>query len=159
MTSSVNERSPQDLGNFQKGTPPPEYGEFSSCVRDTRLNTHSTLARSWSKNLGTIHIHKVLRYLHACIKRAAISAVQQPSESHGANLRKEGIWPVGGKPALVLPNISRASSPPGGSMSSHDLFSVSGSSPTQKKKTAIPKADFRLDHHGSIVLIVPLCAS
>ena len=41
-------------------------------------------------------------------------------------------------------------------MSSHDLFSVSGSSPT-KKKTAIPKANFRI--HTSICLIVPLCAS
>ena len=44
-------------------------------------------------------------------------------------------------------------------MSLHDLFSVSGSSPTQKKKTAIPKANFRIEHHGSVCLIVPLCAS
>ena len=44
-------------------------------------------------------------------------------------------------------------------MSSHDLLSVSGSSPTQKKKTAIPKANFRIEHHGSTILIVPLCAS
>ena len=44
-------------------------------------------------------------------------------------------------------------------MSSFDLFSVSGTSPTQKKKTAIPKANFRIEHHGSICLIVPLCAS
>jgi hypothetical protein len=43
-------------------------------------------------------------------------------------------------------------------MSSRDLFSVSGGSPSQKKKTVIPKANFRIDHHGSIVLIVPLCA-
>jgi hypothetical protein len=41
-------------------------------------------------------------------------------------------------------------------MSSHDLFSVSGTSPTQKKRTAIPKANFRVEFHGSIVLIVPL---
>jgi len=39
-----------------------------------------------------------------------------------------------------------------------DLFSVFGSSPTQKKKTAIPKSNFRIEHHGSIILIVPLCA-
>jgi hypothetical protein len=32
-----------------------------------------------TSNVGTIHIHKVLRYLRECIKRAAISAVQQPS--------------------------------------------------------------------------------
>jgi hypothetical protein len=44
-------------------------------------------------------------------------------------------------------------------MSSHDLFSVSGTSPTQKKRTAIPKANFRLENHGSVCLIVPLCAS
>jgi hypothetical protein len=44
-------------------------------------------------------------------------------------------------------------------MSSHDLFSVSGTSPTQKKKTAIPKANFRIEHHSSIILIVPLCSS
>jgi hypothetical protein len=44
-------------------------------------------------------------------------------------------------------------------MSSHDLFSVSGSSPTPKKRTAFPKADFRIEHHGSIILIVPLCTS
>jgi hypothetical protein len=44
-------------------------------------------------------------------------------------------------------------------MSSHDLFSVSGSSPTQKKKTGIPKANFRIEFHTSIYLIVPLCAS
>jgi hypothetical protein len=44
-------------------------------------------------------------------------------------------------------------------MSSHDLFLVSGTSPTQKRKTAIPKANFRIEHHGSIILIVPLCAS
>jgi hypothetical protein len=43
-------------------------------------------------------------------------------------------------------------------MSSHDLFSVSGSSPTRKKKTAIPQAHFRIEFHGSIILIVPLCA-
>ena len=44
-------------------------------------------------------------------------------------------------------------------MSSHDLFSVSGSSPTPKKRTAIPKANFRIEHHGSVCLIVPLCSS
>jgi hypothetical protein len=44
-------------------------------------------------------------------------------------------------------------------MSSHDLFSVSGSSPTQKKKTAIPQAHFRIENHTSIILIVPLCSS
>ena len=44
-------------------------------------------------------------------------------------------------------------------MSSHDLFSVSGSSPTHKKRTAIPKANFRIEFHTSIYLIVPLCAS
>jgi hypothetical protein len=44
-------------------------------------------------------------------------------------------------------------------MSSHDLFSVSGTSPTPKKRTAIPKADFRIENHGSVCLIVPLCAS
>jgi hypothetical protein len=33
----------------------------------------------WSQNFGTIHIQGVLRYLRDCIKRAAISAVQQPS--------------------------------------------------------------------------------
>jgi hypothetical protein len=40
-------------------------------------------------NFSTIHIHKASRYLHDCIKRAAILAVQQPSESHGA-ASKEG---------------------------------------------------------------------
>jgi len=44
-------------------------------------------------------------------------------------------------------------------MSSHDLFSVSGTSPTPRKKTAIPKANFRIEFHGSVCLIVPLCAS
>jgi hypothetical protein len=44
-------------------------------------------------------------------------------------------------------------------MSSHDLFAVSSSSPTPRKRTAIPKANFRIEHHGSIILIVPLCAS
>jgi hypothetical protein len=38
-------------------------------------------------------------------------------------------------------------------MSSHDLFLVSDTSPTQKRKTAIPKANFRIEHHGSIILI------
>jgi hypothetical protein len=44
-------------------------------------------------------------------------------------------------------------------MSSHDLFSVSGTSRTQKKKTAFPKAHFRIENHNSIILIVPLCVS
>jgi hypothetical protein len=44
-------------------------------------------------------------------------------------------------------------------MSSHDSFVSSGTSPTPKKRTAIPKANFRIEHHGSIILIVPLCAS
>jgi hypothetical protein len=44
-------------------------------------------------------------------------------------------------------------------MSSHDLFSVSGSSPTLKKKSSIPKAHFRIEFHTSIILIVPLCAA
>ena len=44
-------------------------------------------------------------------------------------------------------------------MSSHDLFSVSGTSPTPRKKTVFPKADFRVENHGSIILIVPLGAS
>jgi hypothetical protein len=38
-------------------------------------------------------------------------------------------------------------------MSSHNSLSVSGSSPTQKKKI---KWDFRVEHHGSICLVVPL---
>jgi hypothetical protein len=37
-------------------------------------------------------------------------------------------------------------------MSSHDSFSVSGSSPTKKKT----KWDFRVEFHGSIVLLCPL---
>jgi hypothetical protein len=37
-------------------------------------------------------------------------------------------------------------------MSSHDSFSVSGSSPTKKKI----KWDFRVEFHGSICLLVPL---
>jgi hypothetical protein len=44
-------------------------------------------------------------------------------------------------------------------MSSYDLFAVSGTSPTPKKRTAIPKANFRIEHHGSVCLIVPLCVS
>ena len=44
-------------------------------------------------------------------------------------------------------------------MSSQNSFSVSGSSPTQKKRTAIPKANFRIEFHSSICLIVPLCDS
>jgi len=44
-------------------------------------------------------------------------------------------------------------------MSSHDSFVSSGTSPTPKKRTAIPKAHFRIENHTSIVLIVPLCAS
>jgi hypothetical protein len=45
-------------------------------------------------------------------------------------------------------------------MSSHDSFASSGSSPRlRKKKTAIPKANFRVEFHTSIYLIVPLCAS
>jgi hypothetical protein len=44
-------------------------------------------------------------------------------------------------------------------MSSHNSFSVSDSSPTQKTTTAIPKANFRVEFHASICLIVPLCAS
>jgi len=43
-------------------------------------------------------------------------------------------------------------------MSSHDSFAASGNSPTRKKKTAI-KANFRIEFHTSIYLIVPLCAS
>jgi hypothetical protein len=38
-------------------------------------------------------------------------------------------------------------------MSSHNSFSVSGSSPTRKKKT---KWDFRVEFHGAILLLVPL---
>jgi hypothetical protein len=42
-------------------------------------------------------------------------------------------------------------------MASHDSFTFSGSSPTrQKKKSAIPKADFRVEFHGAILLLVPL---
>jgi hypothetical protein len=37
-------------------------------------------------------------------------------------------------------------------MSSYDSFSVSGSSPTKEKT----KWDFRVEHHGSICLLVPL---
>jgi hypothetical protein len=37
-------------------------------------------------------------------------------------------------------------------MSSYDSFSVSGSSPTKEKT----KWDFRVEHHGSICLVVPL---
>jgi len=37
-------------------------------------------------------------------------------------------------------------------MSSHDSFSVSGSSPTKKKT----KWDFRVEFHGAILLLVPL---
>jgi hypothetical protein len=44
-------------------------------------------------------------------------------------------------------------------MSSHDSFVSSGTSPTQKKRAAIPKANFRIEHHGSVCLIVPLCIS
>jgi hypothetical protein len=44
-------------------------------------------------------------------------------------------------------------------MSSHDSFASSGSSPTQNRKTSIPKANFRIEFHSSICLIVPLCAS
>jgi hypothetical protein len=43
-------------------------------------------------------------------------------------------------------------------MSSHDSFAPSGSSPTRKKKSAIPQADFRVEYHGSICLLVPLSA-
>jgi hypothetical protein len=38
-------------------------------------------------------------------------------------------------------------------MSTHDSFAASGSSPTRKKST---KWDFRVEHHGSICLLVPL---
>jgi hypothetical protein len=41
------------------------------------------------------------------------------------------------------------------SMSAHDSFAASGSSPTRKKKT-LPKADFRVEFHGAIVLLFPL---
>jgi hypothetical protein len=45
-------------------------------------------------------------------------------------------------------------------MSLHDdSYSVSGSSPTRKKKTAIPKANFRVEFHGAIVLLIPLSTS
>jgi hypothetical protein len=70
----------------------------------------------------------------------------------------EGI-PPNGKPALVVPNIR------GHLLHQEDrclhtiYFSAFGSSPNQKKRTAIPKANFRIEHHGSIILIVPLCAS
>jgi hypothetical protein len=37
-------------------------------------------------------------------------------------------------------------------MSSHDSFSVSGSSPTKKKT----KWDFRVEFHGAIILLCPL---
>jgi hypothetical protein len=40
-------------------------------------------------------------------------------------------------------------------MSSHDSFSVSGSSPTKKKT----KWDFRVEFHGAIILVVPLTRS
>jgi hypothetical protein len=41
-------------------------------------------------------------------------------------------------------------------MSSHDSFAASGNSPTRKKKTAIPQADFTVENHGSICLLRPL---
>jgi hypothetical protein len=44
-------------------------------------------------------------------------------------------------------------------MSSHDSFSVSGSSQTRIRKTAIPKANFRIEFYTTICLIVPLCDS
>jgi hypothetical protein len=47
----------------------------------------------------------------------------------------------------------------GGMVLSHNPYSTSGTSPTQKKKTAIPQAHFRIEFHTSIYLIVPLCAS
>ena len=37
-------------------------------------------------------------------------------------------------------------------MSSHDSFSVSGSSPTKRKT----KWDFRVEFHGAIILLCPL---
>jgi hypothetical protein len=40
-------------------------------------------------------------------------------------------------------------------MSSHDSFSVSGSSPTKKKT----KWDFRVEFHGAIILLCPLTSS
>ena len=59
---------------------------------------------------------------------------------------KEGIRPVGAQTTLVLPKLSKASSPLGGMMSSHDdSFAASGSSPT----------DFRCEHHGSVFLLFP----
>ena len=41
-------------------------------------------------------------------------------------------------------------------MSSHNSFSVSGSSPTRRKKI---KWDFRVEFHGAIILLVPLTRS
>ena len=44
-------------------------------------------------------------------------------------------------------------------MSSHDdSFAASGSSPTRKRKTAIPQADFSIEYHGSICLLRTLNA-
>jgi hypothetical protein len=38
-------------------------------------------------------------------------------------------------------------------MSSHNSFAASGNSPTRITKT---KWDFRVEHHGAIILLVPL---
>jgi len=72
---------------------------------------------------------------------------------------KEGCGPQGQNPHERLPNLTfEHHFSKGGMMSSHDSFAASGNSPTRKKKTAIPQADFRVEYHGSICLLVPLSA-
>jgi hypothetical protein len=44
-------------------------------------------------------------------------------------------------------------------MSSCDSSSVSGSSPTQRRKGAIRQWDFRVEFHFAIILLVPLTSS
>lgn len=92
-------------------------------------------------NFSTIHIQNELHYAHQRIESGGdLSRPATEPKGRGANLRNEGIRPEG-KLTLVLPNISRASSPLGGSVSSQDLFSFSGTSPTLKKKTADPEGE------------------
>jgi hypothetical protein len=59
---------------------------------------HALDGQEWLLNCVTIHIHEVLRYLHSCIKRAATSAVQQPSHKVTVLASKEGYGYRGKNP-------------------------------------------------------------
>ena len=87
----------------------------------------------------------------------------------GANLRKEGIWPLGGKPTLVLPDVSTSSARGSSVFTNQQLVEYSAIWRTCEQNQdrgelecgpiqasdGVGETDFTMEHHGSVVLLRP----